>query len=299
MASKHLQYLIPPTYKKRIAEWLEEDIPSFDYSAAVVGNTLEQANLYNKSPGVLAGIPFVNMVMELVNCKIEWHVEEGTVLTPDPSKGRKGYIKVATVRGNANDILMGERLALNILATASGIAWKSYRMNEIAKSVDDFKGKVAATRKVTPGFRLIQKYGVLVGGCDPHRMDLSSMIMLKDNAIESCGSIPQAIEKARQFGGFALKIEVESRNREEALLAASSGADIVMLDNFRPSDALLVSKEIKEKYPHVLIEVSGGISEETASQYMGPHIDILSSSSLIQGVPVVDFSLKIVRTMDL
>ena len=142
----------------------------------------------------------MNMVMELVNCEIDWHVEEGELLKPDVLKGKDGYIKVATIKGSASNILMGERLALNILATASGIAWKSYRMNQIAKSIDGFTGKVAATRKVTPGIRLIKKYAVVVGGCDPHRMDLSSMIMLKDNAIESCGSIPDAIEKARRYG---------------------------------------------------------------------------------------------------
>src|SRR3990167_2148275 len=293
---KHLEYLIPPSFKKKISEWLEEDIPSFDYSAAVVGNSFEHAYLYNKSPGVLAGVPFDNMVMELVNCEIEWHIEEGTLLKPNVLTGKDGYIKVATIKGNANNILMGERLALNILATASGIAWKSYRMNQIARSVQEFQGKVAATRKVTPGIRLIQKYAVVVGGCDPHRMDLSSMIMLKDNAIESCGSIPEAIEKARRLGGFTIKIEVESRNREEAIQAAKSGADMVMLDNFTPFDAITVSKEIKELYPGVLIEVSGGITEESCAQYMGPHIDILSSSSIIQGAPTVDYSLKISKS---
>merc|ERR1712232_1073811 len=141
---------------------------------------------------------------------------------------------------------------------------------------------MGATRKVTPGFRLVQKYAVLVGGCDSHRMDLSSMIMLKDNAIDSCGSITNAVKKARQLGGFSLKIEVECRNLEEAIEAGNSNADVIMLDNFTPENAIIVSKEIKTKFPHILIEVSGGITEDTAINYMGPHIDILSTSSLIQ-----------------
>lgn len=291
-----LRHLIPPTFKNKIAEWLEEDIPSFDYSSCVVGDKLETAILYGKSKGVLAGVPFFDMVFELVNCKVEWHQKEGFWIEPNLSEGRAGYIKLATVTGLAKDILMGERLGLNILANASGIAFKSARMNELAKEIENFKGKVAATRKVTPGFRLIQKYSVLVGGCDTHRMDLSSMIMLKDNAIDSCGSITNAVKRARELGGFSLKIEVEARNLKEALEAANANADVIMLDNFTPKDALDVSKKIKENFPHILIEVSGGITEETAQQYMGPHIDILSTSSLIQGVPVVDFSLKIQKS---
>lgn len=96
---------------------------------------------------------------------------------------------------------------------------------------------MAATRKTTPGFHLVQKYGVLVGGCDTHRMDLSDMVMLKDNAIDSAGSISQAITNARRVCGFSHKIEVETRNEAEAKEAARSGADIVMLDNFSPEEA--------------------------------------------------------------
>jgi len=295
MASEmNLAGLLPPTMKQQIADWLKEDIPSFDYSSCVVGERQCRALLFMKSEGVLAGIPFFDLVFDLVGCQVEWHVQEGQHFAPDLSRGRAGYVTCASVTGMAKSILMGERLALNILATASGIAFKSWRMNRIAQEhADVFHGKVAATRKVTPGFRHVQKYAVLVGGCDAHRMDLSSMIMLKDNAIDACGGIEEAVKKARRVGGFSLKIEVECRSLEEAQQAAKANVDVLMLDNFSPEDAWNVSKLIKEKYPHILIEVSGGITEETAAKYMGPHIDILSTSSLIQGVPVVDFSLKI------
>jgi len=290
----NLAGLLPPTMKQQIAEWLKEDIPSFDYSSCVVGERPCQALLFMKSEGVLAGVPFFNMVFDLVDCQVDWQVEEGQYFKPDLSQGRAGYVTCAKVTGMAKNILMGERLALNILATASGIAFKSWRMNRIAEEQSHvFRGKVAATRKVTPGFRHVQKYAVLVGGCDAHRMDLSSMIMLKDNAIDSCGGIAEAVKKARRVGGFSLKIEVECRSLDEAQQAAEANCDVLMLDNFTPEDAWKVSKQIKEQYPHILIEVSGGITEETAAQYMGPHIDILSTSSLIQGVSVVDFSLKI------
>jgi len=289
-----LRSLIPANFEDQIKRWLLEDIPSFDYSAAVVGDKPEVAFLYGKSEGVLSGVPFFDMVFKLLNCTVKWNTSEGEYLFPKP--GREGYIHVATVTGKASDILTGERLALNILAISSGIAFRSRRFADLAASVEGFHGKVAATRKVTPGFRLVQKYSVLVGGCDPHRMDLSSMIMLKDNAIDSCGSISAAVQKAKRLGGFSLKIEVECRSLEDALEAAEAGADVVMLDNFSPEEAVHVSHKIKEKFPHILIEVSGGITEENATQYMGPCVDILSSSSLIQGAPVVDFSLKIQKS---
>jgi nicotinate-nucleotide pyrophosphorylase (carboxylating) len=214
----------------------QEDIPSFDYSGFVVGSKPEHAILYGKGEGVLAGVPFVNMVFEEVSlqhyhthaqalmrvlqvgCSIEWFVEEGTHFAPT-GPGRQGAVQIARVSGAANAIMMGERLALNILCRAVGIALRAYK----AKSVADahkWHGRVAATRKTTPGFRLVEKYAVLVGGCDAHRyvcntnvhrlcvsspttnrdrcrMDLSAMVMLKDNAIVSAGSIAKAVAKAK------------------------------------------------------------------------------------------------------
>jgi len=186
-------------------------------------------------------------------------------------------------------------VALNVLARASGIATKARALKKLAEEAN-FKGRIAGTRKTTPGFRLAEKYAMIVGGCDTHRMDLSSMIMLKDNHIWSTGSITNAVKKAREVGGFSLKIEVECQSKKEAEEAISAGADIVMLDNFEPPQLHQVAKELKEEFKgrfSFLIEGSGGISQETISSYFGPHVDILSLGTLTQGVAHVDFSLKI------
>jgi hypothetical protein len=158
-----------------------------------------------------------------------------------------------------------------------------------------YKGTVAGTRKTTPGFRLVEKYGLLVGGCDGHRMDLSSMIMLKDNHIWSTGSITNAVKKAKSVGGFSLKIEVECQSIEEAKEAIAGGADIVMLDNFPPAKLHESAALLKKESPNVLIEGSGGITTSNLTTYFSPHVDVLSLGSLIQGAPVIDFSLKIVH----
>ena len=94
-----------------------------------------------------------------------------------------------------------------------------------------YQGLIAGTRKTTPGFRLVEKYGMLVGGIDPHRYDLSSMVMLKDNHIWSKGSITAAIQAARSVCGFSLRIDVEVRDEKEAIEAIKAGADVIMLDN--------------------------------------------------------------------
>lgn len=157
-----------------------------------------------------------------------------------------------------------------------------------------FKGIIAGTRKTTPGFRIVEKYGLLVGGVDTHRMDLSSMIMLKDNHIWSHGSISKAVQEAKALGGFSLKIEVETQTLEEAEEAIMAGADIVMLDNFTV-EKVQEASALKVKHPNVLFEVSGGINEENITSFMSPQIDIISMGCLTQGVPHVDFSMKILK----
>lgn len=137
---------------------------------------------------------------------------------------------------------------------------------------------------------------MIVGGCDTHRVDLSSMIMLKDNHIWSAGSITNAVKKAKQVGGFSMKVEVECQSKEEAEEAIEAGADVIMLDNFEPDRLHDVSKLLKEKYKGVhsfLIEGSGGITAHNINSYFGPNVDVLSLGSLSQGVPHIDFSLKI------
>lgn len=215
---------------KQVREWLKEDIPSFDYGGFVVGDKEDQATLLCKSPGVLAGVPYVNAIFNLLECKVEWLEEEGGEFWQASGENR---VSVARVRGPACKILQGERLALNILARCSGVATRARKMVSI-KEENGWPGVVAGTRKTTPGFRDVEKYGMLVGGADTHRMDLSSMIMLKDNHVWSHGSITKAVKMAKSVGGFSLKVEVECRSWDEANEAILAGADIVMLDNFEP-----------------------------------------------------------------
>ena len=177
-----------------------------------------------------------------------------------------------------------------------------------------WQGTLAGTRKTTPGFRIVEKYGLLVGGADPHRHDLSHMTMLKDNHVWACANnraaadggastesiaaaIPRAVQAAKAAGGFATKVEVECRSLEEANAAIAAGADVIMLDNFTPEQAQKAAKHLKEswsvKQRSFLVEISGGLTVDNAAAYACPDVDILSTSSIHQGTSIVDFSLKV------
>lgn len=157
--------------------------------------------MFGKSRGILAGIPFVDAVFEIMKCTVEWRAAERDFV--DPSTSPNGKILIAIVRGPARNLLMGERTvivfeqvddsqylprlcqqALNTLSRCSGVASAAFHASAVARE-HGWHGQIAGTRKTTPGFRIVEKYGLLVGGAATHRLDLSNMVMLKDNHIWS------------------------------------------------------------------------------------------------------------------
>mmetsp|Transcript_10772 Transcript_10772/g.35703 ORF Transcript_10772/g.35703 Transcript_10772/m.35703 type:complete len:293 (+) Transcript_10772:19-897(+) len=276
--------VLPPHWKREVAQWLADDVPSLDIGGLVVGSKKTTATLYGKSAGVLAGVPFFDMVFAELGCQVEWLREEGDWLEGG------GKVEVARVTGEARKILLGERTALCTLSRASGVATaaKACRLKAAG-----WHGEVAGTRKTTPGFRIVEKYALLVGGVSTHRLDLSHMVMLKDNHVWAAGSITKACETAKAAAGFASKIEVECRDLQEALEACAAKADVVMLDNYDPDAFKRDAQKIKAKFPNVLIEASGGITLDTLTDFLSEHTDIVSMGSLTQGYACLDFSLKL------
>ncbi|WWC58391.1 nicotinate-nucleotide diphosphorylase (carboxylating) [Kwoniella dejecticola CBS 10117] len=286
---QNLAHLLAPSWKREVSRWYAEDTPSFDWAGFVVGEEVQEAILWGKSGGILAGVPFFDEIFKQAECEVEWLLPEGSVIPPNSKT------KVAVVRGKARNLLLAERVGLNTLARCSGIASISRRFRDLARA-EGWKGVVAGTRKTTPGFRLVEKYGMMVGGVDPHRHDLSSMVMLKDNHIWATGSITSAVQSVRRVAGFSLLVNVECQNYEEANEAISAGANIVMLDNLLGEELHGAAKRLKEEWKgkrEFLIETSGGIVEGGLKARLGPDIDILSTSAVHQSCPHVDFSLKI------
>jgi nicotinate-nucleotide pyrophosphorylase (carboxylating) len=311
MAAQHgtIAHLLPPRYRTDVTNWLAEDCPSFDYGGFVVGDAPREARLLCKAPGILAGVPFFDEVFRQLDCTVRWHVQEGAALNmpsttahlATPADAPSKITHAATVHGSVRNILLGERVALNTLARCSGIATRTQHTLSLLRPAVPAGEKVpvlAGTRKTTPGFRLVEKYGMLVGGADPHRHDLSTMTMLKDNHVWACGgSIGTAVAAAKAAGGFAVKVEVECTSEAEAHEAIESGADVVMLDNFKAEEARETAARLRERYGEkkFLLEISGGLTEENLAAFARTGVDVLSTSSIHQGVPHVDFSLKIVH----
>ena len=281
--------LLPQNLKSIVDTWIHDDMPSFDVGGLVVGDSEKEAKLLMKSSGVFAGKPFVDTIFTSLGCNVQWNED---LAVEGSRKEISEKVCLATVTGPVHMILRGERTALNTLSRCSGVATLSREASDRAKSLG-WNGWVAGTRKTTPGFRIVEKYGLLVGGAATHRLDLSQMVMLKDNHIWACGSIEKAVKLARKAAGFSQKIEVECQSLEEAFEAAGAGADIVMLDNFEPNQLKKDAATFKGKYPHVLVEASGGITTETMPDFLCPDVDIVSQGKLTQGYPAVDYSLKI------
>uniref|UniRef100_UPI00193ABD6F nicotinate-nucleotide pyrophosphorylase [carboxylating]-like n=1 Tax=Styela clava TaxID=7725 RepID=UPI00193ABD6F len=288
------QCILPDSKVKALArEWLAEDCASFDFGGMVVGNKTAKAQLLCKSPGVLAGVPFFDAVFRELGCIVTWHYHEGDSFVND-EHNKFQRVKIATVCGPIKNILLGERPALNVLSRSSGVATQCKKYIARAKE-KGWKGRIAGTRKTTPGFRLVEKYSLVVGGADTHRYDLASMVMLKDNHIWSTGSIENSVKKVLSLASFTTKVEVECQNIDEGLEAAAAGAHVVMFDNQMPEELKRSAKRLKEIYPQVIIECSGGVDEQNIEEYFGDDIDVISTSKLVQGYPCVDFSLKILK----
>lgn len=165
--------LLPAQNLKSVVEgWLQDDMPSFDVGGLVVGNDEKKAQLLMKSSGVFAGKPFFELVFEILGCNVQWHED---VALEGVHQDITQKVCLATVTGPVHMILRGERTALNTLSRCSGVATLSREAADRAKSLG-WNGWVAGTRKTTPGFRVVEKYGLLVGGVATHRLVCADII---------------------------------------------------------------------------------------------------------------------------
>ena len=270
--------------KSKLQEFLREDIGSGDITSELVvpPNAKAKGRILCKEQCVLAGVAEAKAVFKELGANVSRSKEDG-------SEVRKGDV-VLEVEGPARSILAGERLALNFVMRMSGIATLTHNLVARCRQINP-KIRVAATRKTTPGFREFEKKAVLLGGGDPHRAGLYDAVLIKDNHIRIAGGVKEALGRAKG-GSFTKKIEIEVENEKDARTAVENGADIIMLDNFKPDDAKKLSAELKKTNPDVLIEVSGGIRPENVEQYAAG-ADIISLGWLTHSVKSVDFSMEI------
>ncbi|HEQ78831.1 MAG TPA: carboxylating nicotinate-nucleotide diphosphorylase [Euryarchaeota archaeon] len=266
---------------RTIMDFIEEDVGYGDITTEAMGcSHTVYGDIIAKEPCVVAGLKEAACVFLQFDVKME-------ILIKDGERASSEYV-VANVVGPANGVLTAERLALNFIMQMSGIATKTRRMVDIARTSNP-KVKVAATRKTTPGFRKFQKRAVALGGGDTHRIRLDDMFLVKDNHIAAVGGISKALERVKE-AHFSKKIEVEVTKQAEVEEAALAGAHILMLDNMGLDEVKQASLWIKEHAPGVLIEVSGRISEDNIAEY-SPYADVISVGGLTHSFNSTDFSL--------
>jgi nicotinate-nucleotide pyrophosphorylase (carboxylating) len=277
---------------KKLLNFLEEDMPFWDITtdALIHEDVLVKAQVMAKQECVVACIDDIARFLERSGLHVKQLVRDGDKVERDTT--------LLEITGPARVILNFERLILNILMHCSGIATEVRQLVELVEKVNG-KVRVAATRKTLPGLRYFEKKAVAMGYGDTHRFSLSDAILIKDNHVKIIGDIGEAVKIARGKVSFIHKVEVEVSTVEDAIRAAESGADIIMLDNMNPDDVAKVIEELRRRglRERVLIEVSGGITPQNILDYAKLDVDIISCGYITMSSRAIDMSLKIVEVI--
>ena len=283
-------YIPRKILEAKLIQLLADDIGQGDVtSGAVIPACLNvEAEIIARDSGVVAGIEEATILSEILGLKVTTKVIDGKKII-------KNQILMVVV-GDAQLILSVERTILNLLSRMSGIATTTnYLVTKLSKA--KLKTRLAATRKTVPGLNYFDKKAVLIGGGDPHRMNLADMVLVKDNHITLIGTVQEAVKKAKSKVSFSKKIEVEVTKISDVLVAAKSGADIIMLDNFSPKKINEAINLIKKEgyFGKILFEASGGITIKNFLTYASTQVDIISLGALTHSVKPLDITLKIIK----
>ena len=274
------------TVRQSLKQWLDEDIGTGDITtmATIPPDHRSKGIIHAKDNGIIAGLPVAETVFSLVDERLKFfsRVNEGQRVQP-------GTI-LAEVEGPTRGILLGERLALNLMQRMSGIAT---RTREMVDALQGLPVRLVDTRKTTPGHRILEKYAVRVGGGHNHRFGLFDAVLIKDNHIKGAGGIAKAIEASRRQIPHTMKIEVEVESREQLLEALEAGADIIMLDNMSVPEMREAVSLIKSRAPHVTVEASGNVTLETVREIASTGVDVISVGRLTYSVRSLDISLDL------
>lgn len=266
-----------------------EDIGDGDHTTlcCIPENAMGKSQLLIKEEGILAGIRIAREVFHRFDpeMQVEVLLQDGTYVKP-------GDVAMV-VTGRVRSLLQTERLMLNIMQRMSGIATMT------AKYVKELEGthtRVLDTRKTTPGMRMLEKEAVKIGGGTNHRIGLFDMILLKDNHVDFCGGIANALDRCAQYQrekGLHLKVEIEVRSFDEIKqVMENGGADRIMLDNFSVEDTRRAVEMIGGRFE---TESSGGITFDTLRQYALCGVDYISVGALTHSVKGLDMSFKAVK----
>jgi nicotinate-nucleotide pyrophosphorylase (carboxylating) len=261
---------------------LAEDMPEGDITSENVIPPESQSFgvILAKEKGILAGLQVARQVFFKIDPSLEFRCcrEDGTLVV-------FGDV-LAEIQGPTVSLLKGERTALNFLQRMSGIA--SYT-HKYVQALEGFPTRILDTRKTTPGLRVLEKYAVLMGGGQNHRMSLSDMVMLKDNHLRMVGSISEAVRNARGKIPAGIKIEVETTTLDEVKEAVDCGADVIMLDNMTLTQMKEAVDWVKGRVP---LEISGNVDLSHLDELAALGVDFISVGRLTHSFSSLDISLE-------
>ncbi len=275
--------LHPLTLDPLLEHFLREDWAWGDLTSTLIvpPDAMGRAELLFKQAGVVAGLPVVERIFQLVDSELDFKS-----LAKDGDRLEKGAI-AAEIRGSARSLLMAERVALNLLQRMSATATMA---RTYADAIEGTGTQLLDTRKTTPGLRLLEKYAVRVGGGRNHRFGLADAIMIKDNHIEIAGSLPEAVRRARLGAPMTVRIEVETESLAMVREALDAGADIIMLDNMDPDT---MREAISLIDGRATTEASGGITLATLRRVAETGVDFISVGALTHSALSLDISLDL------
>jgi nicotinate-nucleotide pyrophosphorylase (carboxylating) len=268
--------------KQLIQASIEEDLGRGDVTteATIAEQVISRARLITKQEIVLAGMEVFIEVHTVLDKAV--HIK---ALHNDGDLLAAGTV-IAELEGPARALLAGERVALNFLQRLSGIATLTRRYVD---AVSGYNVEIVDTRKTTPGWRVLEKYAVRVGGGKNHRHDLGDGVLIKDNHIVAAGGIKRAVEMARKYSHHLLKIEVEVETLAQVEEALQAGAEVIMLDNMSPT---LLAEGVKLIGGRALVEASGGISLESILDVARTGVDLISVGKLTHSAAAVDIHVE-------
>ena len=258
---------------------LNEDLyPSGDITSSLVkNNKIIRAKLIVNEDAIIGGLLFAKSAFSLIDKKIKFNVEK-----KDGSFVKKGSL-VAIIQGNAQNILIAERVALNFLSHISGIATKTNKFVKLAGK----KCKVCCTRKTIPNLRVVQKYAVKLGGGTNHRFNLSDEFLIKDNHVAS-SNIKELVSSAiKNKKGKKITVEVDNLNQLKQIIGLKF--DRVLFDNMNNKNLKLGVKLAKKNYE---TEASGNISLKTIKSVAKTGVNRVSVGSITHSAPAIDFKLN-------
>jgi len=255
-----------------------------DVSAGLIStNTIAEARLISRESGIFCGRAWLQKVFELLggDVQVEWQLDDA-----DPIEA--GQV-LCLLRGNARQLLTGERSAMNFLQTLSGTATATAQLAEL---IAHTSCQLLDTRKTLPGMRFAQKYAVACGGGRNHRLGLWDAYLIKENHIMACGGIEAALTTARQQA-VDLLLEIEVESLAELRQALTCGCDVIMLDNFSPADLHKAVALKNELNPHIKLEASGNVNRDTIKTIAETGVDFVSVGAITKNVRALDLSMRI------